>query len=173
MGVGGLLSCRLTASAPALPYALQTGAAAGPAPTFVKTHTRQRLADNPTIAAAISAASSSSSSKACMYDVIVAGGTLGVFVAVALAQRGLSVAVVERGVLAGRTQEWNISRKELLELVEVREVFFFGGGAVWEGEGEERMAGCWWGMLGVSAVRCGCVMLSHSSIHVTPAAIIP
>lgn len=138
MGVGGLLSCRLTASAPALPYALQTGAAAGPAPTFVKTHTRQRLADNPTIAAAISAASSSSSSKACMYDVIVAGGTLGVFVAVALAQRGLSVAVVERGVLAGRTQEWNISRKELLELVEVREVvfvFLVGGGRFGRGVG--------------------------------------
>jgi lycopene cyclase CruP len=51
---------------------------------------------------------------------MVAGGTLGVFVAVALAQRGWRVAVVERGKLAGRTQEWNISRKELLELVEVR-----------------------------------------------------
>ena len=55
-----------------------------------------------------------------MYDVVVAGGTLGVFVAVALAQRGVRVAVLERGKLAGRTQEWNISRKELLELVEVR-----------------------------------------------------
>ena len=28
-----------------------------------------------------------------------------------------SVAVVERGPLRGREQEWNISRKELLELV--------------------------------------------------------
>jgi 2-polyprenyl-6-methoxyphenol hydroxylase-like FAD-dependent oxidoreductase len=55
-----------------------------------------------------------------LYDVVVAGGTLGVFVAVSLAQRGLRVAVLERGKLAGRTQEWNISRKELLELVEVR-----------------------------------------------------
>jgi pyruvate/2-oxoglutarate dehydrogenase complex dihydrolipoamide dehydrogenase (E3) component len=59
-----------------------------------------------------------------MYDVVVAGGTLGVFVAVALAQRGVRVAVLERGKLAGRTQEWNISRKELLELVEVRVVQF-------------------------------------------------
>lgn len=30
---------------------------------------------------------------------------------------GLSVAVVERGELAGRAQEWNISRKEIAELV--------------------------------------------------------
>jgi pyruvate/2-oxoglutarate dehydrogenase complex dihydrolipoamide dehydrogenase (E3) component len=74
-----------------------------------------------------------------MYDVIVAGGTLGVFVAVSLAQRGLRVAVVERGKLAGRTQEWNISRKELLELVEVRT----------QGEGVTSCAGS-----GVSAESC-------------------
>jgi glycine/D-amino acid oxidase-like deaminating enzyme len=54
-----------------------------------------------------------------MYDVVVAGGTLGVFVAVALAGQGWRVAVVERGPLAGRKQEWNISRKELQELVQV------------------------------------------------------
>ena len=30
---------------------------------------------------------------------------------------GLKVAVVERGPLLGRAQEWNISRKELAELV--------------------------------------------------------
>lgn len=58
-----------------------------------------------------------------MFDVVVAGGTLGVFVATALAARGWRVAVVERGMLAGRTQEWNISRKELLELEEVRQLF--------------------------------------------------
>jgi len=107
----------------------QTGTAAGPPPNFVKTHTRQRLADNPNVTAAAASSSSSSSSSVrgdvCMYDAIVAGGTLGVFVAVALAQQGWRVAVVERGKLAGRTQEWNISRKELMELVEVRR----GGGA--------------------------------------------
>ncbi|KAK2377399.1 receptor protein EIX2 [Trifolium repens] len=53
------------------------------------------------------------------YDVIVCGGTLGIFIATALCARGLRVAVVERNVLKGREQEWNISRKELLELVEV------------------------------------------------------
>ncbi|KAI5419164.1 uncharacterized protein LOC127074916 isoform X1 [Lathyrus oleraceus] len=53
------------------------------------------------------------------YDVIVCGGTLGIFIATALCARGLRVAIVERNVLKGREQEWNISRKELLELVEV------------------------------------------------------
>ena len=54
------------------------------------------------------------------YDVVVCGGTLGIFLAAALAvSRGLRVAVVERGTLRGRQQEWNISRKELRELVEV------------------------------------------------------
>jgi hypothetical protein len=52
-------------------------------------------------------------------DVIVAGGTLGIFVAAALQRAGCKVAVVERGALQGRTQEWNISRQELFELVEM------------------------------------------------------
>ncbi|KAK2649117.1 hypothetical protein Ddye_016606 [Dipteronia dyeriana] len=52
------------------------------------------------------------------YDVIVCGGTLGIFIATALTCKGLRVAVVERNILKGREQEWNISRKELLELVE-------------------------------------------------------
>ncbi|CAL0307518.1 unnamed protein product [Lupinus luteus] len=53
------------------------------------------------------------------YDVLVCGGTLGIFIATALSARGLRVAIVERNVLKGREQEWNISRKELLELAEV------------------------------------------------------
>lgn len=51
------------------------------------------------------------------FDVLVAGGTLGIFYATALQARGWRVAVVERGPLAGRTQEWNISRPELTALV--------------------------------------------------------
>lgn len=51
------------------------------------------------------------------YDVAVAGGTLGIFLACALQQAGLRVAVLERGPLRGRAQEWNISRAELEELV--------------------------------------------------------
>ena len=51
------------------------------------------------------------------FDVIVCGGTLGVFLAASLQRRGLRVAIVERGPLRGREQEWNISRKELYELV--------------------------------------------------------
>ncbi|KAF7815389.1 lycopene beta/epsilon cyclase [Senna tora] len=53
------------------------------------------------------------------YDVLVCGGTLGIFIATALSAKGLRVAIVERNILKGREQEWNISRKELLELVEV------------------------------------------------------
>lgn len=51
------------------------------------------------------------------WDVIIAGGTLGIFMGAALAQRGWRVAVVERGILRGRVQEWNISRAELEVLV--------------------------------------------------------
>ncbi|KAK7385841.1 hypothetical protein VNO78_31754 [Psophocarpus tetragonolobus] len=52
------------------------------------------------------------------YDVLVCGGTMGIFIATALCARGLRVAIVERNILKGREQEWNISTKELLELVE-------------------------------------------------------
>mmetsp|Transcript_67224 Transcript_67224/g.217237 ORF Transcript_67224/g.217237 Transcript_67224/m.217237 type:complete len:711 (+) Transcript_67224:196-2328(+) len=52
------------------------------------------------------------------FDVAVCGGTLGIFVASALQRRGLRVCVLERGKLAGRVQEWNISLQELRELVE-------------------------------------------------------
>ncbi|KAJ6674659.1 LYCOPENE BETA/EPSILON CYCLASE PROTEIN [Salix viminalis] len=53
------------------------------------------------------------------FDVVVCGGTLGIFIATALSAKGLQVGIVERNVLKGREQEWNISRKELLELVDV------------------------------------------------------
>ncbi|KAI4331037.1 hypothetical protein MLD38_029266 [Melastoma candidum] len=53
------------------------------------------------------------------FDVLVCGGTLGIFIATALSRRGLRVGVVERNALKGREQEWNISRKELSELVRV------------------------------------------------------
>ncbi|KAG6420415.1 hypothetical protein SASPL_116942 [Salvia splendens] len=54
-----------------------------------------------------------------VFDVVVCGGTLGVFIAAALSYRSLRVGIVEKGILKGREQEWNISRKELLELAEV------------------------------------------------------
>ncbi|KAG5231999.1 Lycopene cycl domain-containing protein [Salix suchowensis] len=53
------------------------------------------------------------------FDVVVCGGTLGIFIATALSAKGLQVGIVERNILKGREQEWNISRKELLELVDV------------------------------------------------------
>lgn len=52
-----------------------------------------------------------------VYDAVVCGGTLGIFVAAALCMKGFKVAVIEKGKLQGRSQEWNISRKELDELV--------------------------------------------------------
>jgi hypothetical protein len=52
------------------------------------------------------------------YDAAVVGGTLGILLATALAVQGQRVAVIERRRLEGRTQEWNISRHELANLVE-------------------------------------------------------
>ena len=49
------------------------------------------------------------------YDLVVVGGNLGILLATALAVRGLKVAVVEAGALRGRNQDWNASRKEVLE----------------------------------------------------------
>ena len=46
-------------------------------------------------------------------DVAVCGGTLGLFLALALQLRGHRVTVVERRRVEGRTQEWNVSRPEL------------------------------------------------------------
>ncbi|GLC38248.1 hypothetical protein PLESTB_000941300 [Pleodorina starrii] len=79
---------------------IREGPPTGPAPRFV-TESPQPLAAAPE------------------FDVVVCGGTLGIFSAAALARRGLRVAVLERGPLRGRAQEWNISRKELLELEHV------------------------------------------------------
>jgi len=53
------------------------------------------------------------------WDVVVAGGTLGILVGAVLAQKGWRVALLERGTLRGRDQEWNISRRELSVLIEL------------------------------------------------------
>lgn len=56
--------------------------------------------------------------KALDYDVVICGGTLGIFLAAALQVKGVRTCVVEAGELQGRAQEWNISRSELEDLVE-------------------------------------------------------
>lgn len=61
------------------------------------------------------------------WDVVVCGGTLGILIGTALQKRGWRVALIERGILRGREQEWNISRKELevfleLDLLSQREL---------------------------------------------------
>lgn len=52
-------------------------------------------------------------------DIVICGGTLGILLATALQQRGWSVTLMEREILRGRDQEWNISRHELQTLVEL------------------------------------------------------
>jgi flavin-dependent dehydrogenase len=51
------------------------------------------------------------------YDIVICGGTLGIFFATALQMKGHKVCVLEAGKLQGREQEWNISMDELLELL--------------------------------------------------------
>lgn len=53
------------------------------------------------------------------YDVLIAGGTLGILLGAALVLKGWRVALIERGILKGREQEWNISRKELAAFLEL------------------------------------------------------
>ncbi|MGQ4648809.1 FAD-binding oxidoreductase [Lyngbya aestuarii] len=53
------------------------------------------------------------------WDVIICGGTLGIFLGAALQTRGWQVALIERGILRGRDQEWNISRQELEVFLEL------------------------------------------------------
>ncbi|HAJ62934.1 MAG TPA: FAD-dependent oxidoreductase [Cyanobacteria bacterium UBA8543] len=53
------------------------------------------------------------------WDVVICGGTLGILIGCALQQRGWRVALIERGILRGRDQEWNISRKELEVFLEL------------------------------------------------------
>ena len=53
------------------------------------------------------------------WDAVICGGTLGIFIGAALAREGWRVALLERGQLRGRDQEWNISRQELAVLLEL------------------------------------------------------
>jgi lycopene cyclase CruP len=52
-------------------------------------------------------------------DIVICGGTLGILLGAALQQLGWQVILVERGVLKGREQEWNISRNELETLIDL------------------------------------------------------
>ncbi len=53
------------------------------------------------------------------WDIVICGGTLGILIGCALQKRGWRVALIERGTLRGRDQEWNISRKELEVFLEL------------------------------------------------------
>ncbi|KAI7837968.1 hypothetical protein COHA_008271 [Chlorella ohadii] len=100
LGAGGATSYEALKRADVAWRDLRTKTVWGPRPQFVR-ESGQKLGAAPE------------------YDVVVCGGTLGIFLACSLQLRGLRVAVVERGPLAGRAQEWNISKKEMEELVEL------------------------------------------------------
>lgn len=53
------------------------------------------------------------------FDVAICGGTLGILLGAAIAKKGWNVVLLERGVLKGREQEWNISRRELETFIEM------------------------------------------------------
>jgi lycopene cyclase CruP len=53
------------------------------------------------------------------WDVVISGGTLGILIGAALQKQGWRVALIERGILRGREQEWNISRQELKVFLEL------------------------------------------------------
>ena len=52
-------------------------------------------------------------------DIIISGGTLGILLGAALQHQGWQVVVIERGLLKGREQEWNISREELQTFIDL------------------------------------------------------
>jgi len=52
-------------------------------------------------------------------DLVICGGTLGILLGAALQQLNWRVTLIERGVLKGREQEWNISRDELETFIEL------------------------------------------------------
>jgi lycopene cyclase CruP len=52
-------------------------------------------------------------------DVLICGGTLGIFIGAALQKRGWRVGLLEKKILRGRDQEWNISRSELQSFLEL------------------------------------------------------
>ncbi|KAG2488611.1 hypothetical protein HYH03_012928 [Edaphochlamys debaryana] len=61
----------------------------------------------------------STSARQHDYDVVICGGTLGLFLATALQLKGWRVCIVEKRLVQGRNQEWNISWGELEILVEL------------------------------------------------------
>ena len=60
------------------------------------------------------------------WDVLISGGTLGIFIGIALALKGFKVAVMGRELLKGREQEWNIFRKELDVFLGIKVTFTKG-----------------------------------------------
>ncbi|GAB4537218.1 MAG: lycopene cyclase family protein [Pleurocapsa sp.] len=62
---------------------------------------------------------SSENLQQCSRDIVICGGTLGILLGATLQQLGWKVTLIERGILRGREQEWNISRLELEVFLEL------------------------------------------------------
>ncbi|GJP54272.1 hypothetical protein CLOM_g13381 [Closterium sp. NIES-68] len=146
-GAGGQVSYADLQRADAAWRALRTtppGAPTAPAPQVVKRKPGSCLSAAPSREAGSTGSSDSGGAGgkgAVDVDVAVCGGTLGVFVATSLALRGKRVAIVERGALRGRAQEWNVSRREVQELVAL--------GVLTAGEVEDAIA------VAFNPCRCG------------------
>lgn len=84
------------------------------------------------------------------FDVVVAGGTLGLFVALSLQLRGAKVCIVERRRIEGRTQEWNSSRTELQVLVTL--------GLLTQEQLDSVIVRGWWFLLWVYVCVCLCCL---------------
>ena len=92
---------------------IRNGGTAGTAREFVKTTTTTTVGGD----------GYEGTTSTRQFDVVVCGGTLGILLATTLLQqkthahtrntKKLNVAVIERGKLKGREQEWNVTRKEL------------------------------------------------------------
>lgn len=100
LGAGGATRLSDLRKIDAMWHKLKTKNTFGPRPEFVR-RTNDQLPSTPHL------------------DVVIAGGTLGIFLGAALQHAGLNVAIIERGKLQGRSQDWNISREELHQLVKL------------------------------------------------------
>ncbi len=112
-------------------------------------HLWQRLKDNTPVPIQPVIQTNQQPLEPLNWDVVISSGTLGILLGAALAQLGWRVALIERGILRGRDQEWNISRPELNVFLELNllsrseldqaiateynpaRVSFFGGKDVW------------------------------------------
>ncbi|MEL6578854.1 MAG: lycopene cyclase family protein [Cyanobacteria bacterium J06621_12] len=80
---------------------------------------REGKIDAPQVVNNSPAAISQTDTDIVATDIVICGGTLGILLGASLQQLGWQVTLIERGVLRGRDQEWNISRDELQTFIDL------------------------------------------------------